>query len=252
MMAQSRQVVYCLHVCNRSIYIKNPRGLLGCYLMWSNSPVRTRGLSVVELLACIAIIGVLAAVLFPVVNAMRGRARQATCTSNLRQIHVALSLYIQDSDSLYPAAVNPSDSAHPERWSEFPAFMAAVPTLPQFHVLLRPFTKTTDVFRCPSDNGLQMDEPFPGWFLTADPSSYAVYGTSYFYQSKLSRLRASDPTVIHPSDTMTVMDADGKWHGSASEPQDAGTARRYNLLFADGHVKTLNHTALGTLWEPPL
>jgi prepilin-type processing-associated H-X9-DG protein len=58
----------------------------------------------VELLVVIGIIAVLAGILFPVFSAVRGRARQATCASNMRQIHLALVAYSEDHGGLLPQA----------------------------------------------------------------------------------------------------------------------------------------------------
>lgn len=208
--------------------------------------------TLVELLVVIVIISVLAALAFPVFGVVRRNAQRASCMSNLRQIHTALSLYIQDADGMYPYAINPADRAHPERWEDYPDFMASIPRLPQFHEVIIPYTKSREVFHCPSDFGLKIPEPFPGWRLEASTSSYDVFGTSYFYQTMLVLLQASDARVTIPADTLVLMDADGKWHGSASEPELAHVMRRYNLLFADGHVRNLTHGQLGKFWNPPL
>ncbi|NDK17082.1 MAG: prepilin-type N-terminal cleavage/methylation domain-containing protein, partial [Armatimonadetes bacterium] len=54
------------------------------------------GFTLIELLIVIAIIAILAAMLFPVFARARETARKATCASNLRQIGMALELYVQD------------------------------------------------------------------------------------------------------------------------------------------------------------
>src|SRR5439155_7935799 len=65
-----------------------------------------KGFTLIELLVVIAIIAILAAILFPVFAQARDKARQATCTSNLRQIGNAFQLYIQDHDGRAPTNCN--------------------------------------------------------------------------------------------------------------------------------------------------
>jgi prepilin-type N-terminal cleavage/methylation domain-containing protein len=54
------------------------------------------GFTLIELLVVIAIIAILAAILFPVFSQAREKARQAVCTSNLRNIGMAAVQYTQD------------------------------------------------------------------------------------------------------------------------------------------------------------
>src|SRR5438132_4887705 len=63
---------------------------------------RRIGFTLIELLIVIAIIAILAAILFPVFAQAREKARQATCQSNLKQIGTAFSLYVQDYDESFP------------------------------------------------------------------------------------------------------------------------------------------------------
>jgi prepilin-type N-terminal cleavage/methylation domain-containing protein/prepilin-type processing-associated H-X9-DG protein len=62
----------------------------------------TAAFTLIELLVVIAIIVILAALLFPVFAAAREKARQATCLSNLKQIGIALQMYLQDYDECMP------------------------------------------------------------------------------------------------------------------------------------------------------
>ncbi len=57
---------------------------------------RQKGFTLIELLVVIAIIAVLAAILFPVFARAREKARQTTCTSNLRQIGLGITMYAMD------------------------------------------------------------------------------------------------------------------------------------------------------------
>jgi len=61
-----------------------------------------RGFTLIELLVVIAIIAILAAILFPVFARTRERARITSCTSNLRQIGIALDIYRKDNGDRWP------------------------------------------------------------------------------------------------------------------------------------------------------
>jgi len=63
---------------------------------------RRTGFTLVELLTVIAIIAVLAAILFPVFSSARAKARSARCLSNMQQIGQAIELYVQDNHGFYP------------------------------------------------------------------------------------------------------------------------------------------------------
>lgn len=61
-----------------------------------------RGFTLLELLLVISIIAMLASLLLPVVGDVQKHADSAACFSNLRQIGVAVNLYIADHDNTYP------------------------------------------------------------------------------------------------------------------------------------------------------
>jgi len=61
-----------------------------------------KGFTLIELLVVIAIIAILAAILFPVFSKAREKARQSTCTSNQKQVAVALAMAIQENEETIP------------------------------------------------------------------------------------------------------------------------------------------------------
>jgi len=60
------------------------------------------GFTLIELLVVIAIIAILAAILFPVFAKARAKARQTACISNMKQIGLAVVMYMSDNDSTLP------------------------------------------------------------------------------------------------------------------------------------------------------
>ncbi|HZO87956.1 MAG TPA: prepilin-type N-terminal cleavage/methylation domain-containing protein [Chthonomonadaceae bacterium] len=111
-----------------------------------------RGFTLIELLVVIAIIAILAAILFPVFSQVRAKARQATCTSNVHQLGLSLSMYRQDYDGVSaryrfcPDA--PGKSYAPFRtWPRFPGPALTKPggrpTITPFPPTLPARTRTT-------------------------------------------------------------------------------------------------------------
>jgi prepilin-type N-terminal cleavage/methylation domain-containing protein/prepilin-type processing-associated H-X9-DG protein len=62
------------------------------------------GFTLVELLTVIAIVGILAAIVIPVVGSVRKSAQTSACGNNVRQISMGVILYAQDNRGLLPSA----------------------------------------------------------------------------------------------------------------------------------------------------
>ncbi len=100
--------------------------------------------TLIELLTVIAIIGILAAILIPVVSAVRESARKSVCQSNLRQVGVGVHLYASDHEDHLPP-VSTSASAFTTYWlwrGNTPANLG--------HLLDQGYVDTDEVFFCPS------------------------------------------------------------------------------------------------------
>jgi len=104
-------------------------------------PSSKRAFTLIELLVVIAIIAILAAILFPVFAQARDKARQTSCLSNIKQIGLGLTMYVQDYDETYPGDLMAS-----------PTINGGTDTRIPFDSQLNPYIKSNKIFTCPSDH----------------------------------------------------------------------------------------------------
>jgi prepilin-type N-terminal cleavage/methylation domain-containing protein/prepilin-type processing-associated H-X9-DG protein len=118
--------------------------------------MRRRGFTLIELLVVIAIIGILAAMLFPVFARARESARKIQCLSNVKNIALAVQMYLTDYDRLWPSEKRPEVNAnsHPSNpdSNNHCTQMAGTKMNPYLQppVILDEYTKNRDIWVCPS------------------------------------------------------------------------------------------------------
>jgi prepilin-type N-terminal cleavage/methylation domain-containing protein/prepilin-type processing-associated H-X9-DG protein len=138
-----------------------------------------RGFTLIEVLVVIAIIAVLAGILFPVFARARDRARAISCLSNCKQVGAALQMYYQDYDEvLTPWFVK--DNTRPlDAWRH-----DVVP----WDMLIQPYAK----------NGQHTDDP------SQKPS-----GTSAIPPNGIMKCPSFNPSIFVQAADMTDCDGPG-------------------------------------------
>lgn len=207
-----------------------------------------KGFTLIEMLTVIAIVAVLAAILFPVLSSARGKARQATCLSNLRQVGEAIGLYEQDSGGFLPtwSITHPTQSSPPAT-RDLPA--ADVVT---WDLSIMKYLKDKRVLMCPSN-------PTDGVNLSTKARNARAYTIAQYTQSYTAVNRPAyglyKDRIPAPTKTVLVYEKGanppGAWgdalgqnvlqtHSSSGQPGYSEASFHYegkNILYLDGHVK---------------
>lgn len=193
-----------------------------------------RGFTLVELLVVIAIIGLLLGLLLPAVQNARASARATTCKNNLKQLGVALLLYVDGNSGEFPQVHEDEDS-----WV----------------FTLRPYMESVNVIRiCPED---PLEDERLG--LSKNGSSYVIneYVTIETDDEKsvrnINQMAETSKTFVLFEGADQRLDANEHVHASLwyternvaknlwwgqylAEVQPNRHAGSAYYLFADGHV----------------
>ncbi|MGC9318959.1 MAG: DUF1559 domain-containing protein [Armatimonadota bacterium] len=206
--------------------------------------MRRRGFTLIELLVVIAIIAILAAILFPVFARAREKARQASCTSNLKQLSLGLLMYMQDYDQRFVRT-----SAN-----DMNAWAAADNPYSVWYRAIMPYVKNEQLYECPSDstpNSARWStsattwDDWPADGATAYPAT-AGYEFALSYGVNHNFGGATEADVSYPAQTGMVFECEAvlSYESSTWEPRGyIRSAARHNEMFNcgffDGHVKSL-------------
>jgi prepilin-type N-terminal cleavage/methylation domain-containing protein len=207
-----------------------------------------RAFTLVELLVSIAIIGILAALLFSAVGTAKAKARRTICANNLRQINLAVRMYTDNSVDKAPPIPN-QNNAYVLNFAAFKKVMRS-------YVGLSGTASPRDaIFACPADTFYYEFSATNQDYIAASLHDQAAYDySSYWFNSGTpTRFGTNSPGLVErninsirqPEKTVLVAEMPAfqpwSWH-DPKRPLPKGHEwpcfkdAKDNLSFVDGHV----------------
>lgn len=185
---------------------------------------RCSAFTLIEFLVVIAILGIVAALLLPVIANARKQAKKVGCISNLRQIDTATRLYAEDHDD-----------------KTFPGLPASDRYVPEWSEAMKRYTRSSDILFCPAD-GLA-HRTYADGFTTYRRTLYTSYSEfltgEAVYEDNLYHydysLMSSPSTQMHFADWMAPYRVPKGDHAELKYRIGHGTT--WSVLYFDGHVK---------------
>jgi prepilin-type N-terminal cleavage/methylation domain-containing protein/prepilin-type processing-associated H-X9-DG protein len=198
--------------------------------------MRKKAFTLIELLVVIAIIAILASILFPVFGRARENARKTSCLSNLKQLGLGFTQYMQDYDGQLPGAGQYQKWTNGGHWVQGRTaasltdnngvyLTASNPTVNVEGGAIYPYVKSAQIYICPS---------------IEDGSKKRL---SYTMNCALAG--ASDAAISEASSVILLDDEQSNNDGffyAVSNPNSTDQMTKIhngggNLLFCDGHAK---------------
>ena len=198
---------------------------------------KTAGFTLIELLVVIAIIAILAALLVPAVKRAQESARRSVCSSNLRQVGLAMTLYANDNQGRLLSNRN---------WVPHSLANAVADLDRDIRPLLLRYANSNKIFYCPSDR-LRLDRT-NGWVIPSNGNfHYQSYGLFTQFRPGGTAVNwvngAEEPVMLSaPGASSIVIAADriwkqfGMWPGDSPHMDADGDPAGGNRVFLDGHV----------------
>ena len=203
--------------------------------MIRRSSTQPKAFTLIELLIVIAIIALLAAILFPAVNMAIERGRRSSCSSNLHQIGLALIQYADDHNGWMILAGSTSPTYDGGVLANQWPFRQHITNLNA-----RGYIKDPRIWWCPSD---RLDG-YPASRKAEPAKDFSVFNSvgncSYMYISgyniaKTLEKPATAPLVADESNEQENGNLRGSKMPAIGKNDNHGADYR-NVLFLDGHV----------------
>ncbi|MFA6959719.1 MAG: prepilin-type N-terminal cleavage/methylation domain-containing protein [Opitutaceae bacterium] len=209
-----------------------------------------RAFTLIELLAVIGIVGVLAAIIIAVVGSARRSADSSRCLSNLRQMGPAFLTYAVDHRGRYPLAYNGTGDPDNNWWYAIGPYVGLKVnyTWPSVTAVC----SAEGALRCPLMDPTDASYSLP-WV------SYKMTGAHRAWMGSNGGWVVSGPglqtnLIVNPSRSLLI--AEGRSHPeftlSAASNQGNGLiyphSGRTNTVFADGHVGSFTAEEMKANW----
>jgi prepilin-type N-terminal cleavage/methylation domain-containing protein/prepilin-type processing-associated H-X9-DG protein len=217
---------------------------------------RRSGFTLIELLVVVAIIAILAAILFPVFAQAKESAKKTRCISNLRQIGLAWTLYAADSDDRACLSFYFTQGFQVEHAWDFTLDWGSAPFPDVFGGLLSPYHRTGAINACPTFQGEGWGRPHTGYgynssYVGGDPlggrrecsltEMLDPAGTAVFADAAFGTPPAAANFLRAPSDPLFQ-------YGKAHFRHQLGAS----VLWADTHARVAKGLRLPIAAEPNL